>query len=58
MRQVPCKVMEVHSQEGITSAMNHLTELDEKEIKVLKHKDRAYSSGLLDGIQGDILVCS
>lgn len=53
------KVMEgTFPKEGITSAMNHLTELDEKEIKVLKRKDSEEHIRLACStrIQGDILV--
>ncbi|MEK6672020.1 MAG: ASKHA domain-containing protein, partial [Nitrospirota bacterium] len=53
------KVMEgKFPKEGITSAMDHLTELDEKEVKVLKRKDSEEHIRLACStrIQGDILV--
>ena len=53
------KVMEgTFPKEGITSAMNHLSELDEKELKVLKRKDSEEHIRLACStrIRGDILV--
>src|SRR5271169_766787 len=44
--------------EGITSSMDHLSDLDEKEIKVLKRKDSDENIRLACStrIQGDVLV--
>ena len=53
------KVMEgTYPKEGITSAMSHLTDLDEKEIKVLKRKDSQEHIRLACStrIMGDVLV--
>src|SRR3990170_6225420 len=53
------KVMEgTYPKEGITSAMSHLTDLDEKEIKVLKRKDSQEHIRLAcsSRIMGDVLV--
>ncbi|HXX57848.1 MAG TPA: ASKHA domain-containing protein [Thermodesulfovibrionales bacterium] len=53
------KVMEgSFPKEGITSSMDHLTELDEKEVKVLKRKDSDEHIRLACStrIKGDVLV--